>query len=149
MKQITRLFLLIIALSFYICSGYSQVKQRVHVIEISGEVDLGMASYVEHSAIEAEKDNAIILLHVNTFGGRVDAATRIRDAIFNAKVPLTIAFVDKRAISAGSLITLSAKKIAMASGASMGATTPDWNPDTGVITCKNGRGVGSVSIVHN
>ncbi len=105
-------------------SLHSQTKQAVHVIEISGEVDLGMVSYVEHSATQAEKDNAVILLHVNTFGGRVDAATRIRDAIFNAKVPLTIAFVDKRAISAGSLITLSAKKIAMASGATMGATTP-------------------------
>ena len=103
---------------------HGQSKQRVHVIEISGEVDLGMASYVEHAAAAAEKENAVILLHVNTFGGRVDAATRIRDAIFNAKVPLTIAFVDKRAISAGSLITLAAKKIAMAPGATMGATTP-------------------------
>jgi membrane-bound serine protease (ClpP class) len=103
---------------------HGQVKQKVHVIEISGEVDLGMASYVEHAASAAEKDNAVILLYVNTFGGRVDAATRIRDAIFNAKVPMTIAFVDKRAISAGSLITLSAKKIAMAPGATMGATTP-------------------------
>jgi len=110
--------------AFTLSSLYSQTKQPVHVIEISGEVDLGMASYVEHSAAEAEKDHAVIVLHVNTFGGRVDAATRIRDAIFNAKVPMTIAFVDKRAISAGSLITLSAKKIAMTLGATMGATTP-------------------------
>lgn len=103
---------------------HGQTKQKVHVIEISGEVDLGMASYVEHAAAEAEKENAVIVLHINTFGGRVDAATRIRDAVFNAKVPLTIAFVDKRAISAGSLIALAAKKIAMAPGATMGATTP-------------------------
>src|SRR2546422_6466379 len=109
---------------------FAQTKQKVHVIEISGEVDLGMASYVEHAAKEAEKENAVILLHVNTFGGRVDAATRIRDAVFNAKVPMTIAFVDKRAISAGSLITLSAKKIAMSSGASMGATTPGGQEGT-------------------
>jgi membrane-bound serine protease (ClpP class) len=106
------------------CTCFAQPKQKVHVIEISGEVDLGMASYVEHSAAEAEKEHAVILLHVNTFGGRVDAATRIRDAIFNAKVPMTIAFVDKRAISAGALITLSAKKIAMTPGASFGASTP-------------------------
>ncbi|MDP4219166.1 MAG: NfeD family protein [Bacteroidota bacterium] len=122
MKHLIRSILLLGVL----CTSllHAQTKQRVHVIEISGEVDLGMASYVEHAALEAEKDNAVILLHVNTFGGRVDAATRIRDAIFNAKVPMTIAFVDKRAISAGSLITLSAKKIAMAPGATMGATTP-------------------------
>ena len=42
----------------------------------------------------------------------------------NAKVPLTIAFVDKRAISAGSLISLAAKKIVMSSGSTMGAATP-------------------------
>src|SRR5579872_1794147 len=124
MQHLLRSFLLFGALSLCITSGYSQTSQRVHIIEISGEVDLGMASYVEHAASAAEKDNAVILLHVNTFGVRVDAATRIRDAIFNAKVPLTVAFVDKRAISAGSLITLAAKKIAMAPGATMGATTP-------------------------
>ncbi len=122
MKQFIFSFLFLAALSAPPLHG--QTKQKVHVIEIAGEVDLGMASYVEHSAAAAEKENAVILLHVNTFGGRVDAATRIRDAIFNAKVPMTIAFVDKRAISAGSLITLSAKKIAMSPGATMGATTP-------------------------
>ncbi|MFI5263628.1 MAG: nodulation protein NfeD [Candidatus Kapaibacterium sp.] len=124
MKHLLSSILFIGALCLCVSSGFTQSRQKVHVIEISGEVDLGMASYVEHSAKAAEKENAVILLHVNTFGGRVDAATRIRDAIFNAKVPLTIAFVDKRAISAGSLITLSAKKIAMAPGATMGATTP-------------------------
>jgi membrane-bound serine protease (ClpP class) len=102
----------------------AQPKQKVHIIDISGEVDLGMASYVEHAAASAQKENAVILLHVNTFGGRVDAATRIRDAIFNAKVPMTIAFIDSRAISAGALISLSAKKIAMNSGATFGASTP-------------------------
>lgn len=124
MKHLFRSILFFGALLFFATSALAQTKQKVHVIEISGEVDLGMASYLERAAVDAEKDNAIILLHVNTFGGRVDAATRIRDAIFNAKVPLTIAFVDKRAISAGSLITLAAKKIAMSSGATMGATTP-------------------------
>jgi membrane-bound serine protease (ClpP class) len=97
---------------------------RVLVIEIANEVDAGMASYVERSVAQAEKDHAVILLHVNTLGGALDAAIKIRDAILNAKVPLTIAFVDKRAISAGSLISLAAKKIVMSSGSTMGAATP-------------------------
>jgi membrane-bound serine protease (ClpP class) len=97
---------------------------RVLVIEIANEVDNGMASYVERAVEQAEKDHAVILLHVNTLGGRLDAAIKIRDAILNAKVPLTIAFVDKRAISAGSLITLAAQKIVMSSGSTMGAATP-------------------------
>lgn len=99
-------------------------NQKVHVISISTEVDLGMVSYVERAVAEAEKEHAVILLHVNTFGGRLDAATKIRDAILNAKVPMTIAFVDKRAISAGALITLAAQKIVMSSGSTMGTATP-------------------------
>ncbi len=104
-----------------------KIVAPVHVINIMNEVDLGMASYVESAVKQAEKKNAVILLHVNTLGGRLDAAIRIRDAILDAKVPLTIAFVDKRAISAGSLITLAAQKIVMSSGSTMGAATPIYS----------------------
>jgi membrane-bound serine protease (ClpP class) len=99
-------------------------RSQVVVIDIKGEVDLGMASYVERSIADAETKNAIIVLHVSTFGGRVDAAVQIRDQLLNAKVPITIAFIDKRAISAGALISLSAKKIVMSPGSSFGAATP-------------------------
>jgi membrane-bound serine protease (ClpP class) len=83
-----------------------------------------MASYVERSVKDAESRGIPIVLHINTFGGRVDAAVRIRDAVIAAKVPMTAAFIDKRAISAGALIALSCKKIAMAPGSSFGAVTP-------------------------
>ncbi|HEY6172014.1 MAG TPA: ATP-dependent Clp protease proteolytic subunit, partial [Candidatus Kapabacteria bacterium] len=95
-----------------------KATSQVVVIDIKEEVDLGMVSYVERAVAEAESKNATIVLHVNTFGGRVDAAVQIRDAILNAKVPMTIAFIDKRAISAGALISLSAKKIIMSPASS-------------------------------
>lgn len=99
-------------------------KRNVYVIEVTGEVDLGLGPYVQRVITEAGEDpTAVVLLHVNTFGGRVDVATEIKDAVINAGVP-TVAFVDKRAISAGALITLSADKIAMAPGGSIGAATP-------------------------
>lgn len=115
---------ILIFLSLILCSATIAQQHPVTVIHIKDEVDLGMVSYVERSVKEAEANHSVILLHVNTFGGRVDAATQIRDAIINARVPMTIAFVDKRAISAGALITLAARKIAMAPGASLGAVTP-------------------------
>ncbi|MEI8135281.1 MAG: NfeD family protein [bacterium] len=111
-------------LALVVATVHAQPKKKVHVIEISGEVDLGMASYVEHATRDAVKEHAVILLHVNTFGGRVDAATRIRDAIISANVPTTIAFIDSRAISAGALISLAAKKIIMSPAATIGASTP-------------------------
>jgi membrane-bound serine protease (ClpP class) len=72
---------------------------------------------------EAEKDNAsAIIFKINTFGGRVDAATQIKDAIIGTDL-LTIAFINNRAISAGALIALSCKKIIMVPGSSIGAAT--------------------------
>ena len=111
------------ALAFLLFIGGTVVSPVV-VIDINDEVDLGMVSYVKRAVADAESKNATIVLHVNTFGGRVDAAVQIRDPILNAKVPMTIAFIDKRAISAGALISLSAKKIIMSPGSSIGAVTP-------------------------
>jgi len=110
-------------LAFLLFLGGTAVAQVV-VIDIKEEVDLGMVSYVKRAVADAESKNATIVLHVNTFGGRVDAAVQIRDAILNADVPMTIAFIDKRAISAGALISLSAKKIIMSPASSIGAVTP-------------------------
>lgn len=116
-----RIILLIVA--FLIALGISASNKKVYVARIDGEIDLGMAPYLKRVISEAEKNSAsAIIFHINTFGGRVDAATQIKDAILNSKVK-TIAFIDKRAISAGALIALSCEKIVMVPGSSMGATT--------------------------
>ncbi|MBL0333679.1 MAG: ATP-dependent Clp protease proteolytic subunit [Chlorobiota bacterium] len=97
---------------------------KIYILEIKNEVDLAMSMYVKRGILEAENNNANgILLHINTFGGRLDAATDIKDALLNTKINV-YSFVDKRAISAGSLICLTAKKIAMSQGSSIGAATP-------------------------
>jgi membrane-bound serine protease (ClpP class) len=99
-------------------------EQKIYVIEITNEVDLGLPPYVRRVLDEARDNHgAAIVLHVNTFGGRVDVATELKDAILNSKIPV-LAYVDKRAISAGALITLCASKIAMAPGGTIGAATP-------------------------
>lgn len=97
--------------------------QKVYYGDIDGEIDLGMSPYVIRVVSEAEKNNAdAIIFRINTFGGRLDAATQIKDAILGTKI-LTIAFINNRAISAGALISLSCDKIVMAPGSSMGAST--------------------------
>jgi membrane-bound serine protease (ClpP class) len=97
--------------------------QTVYVARIDGDIDLGLAPYINRVINEATEKNAdAIIFEINTFGGRVDAATQIKDAILQCSIP-TIAFVHNRAISAGALITLSCKYIVMAPGSSIGATT--------------------------
>ena len=98
-------------------------EREVALVSIEGMIDGGIAAFVERAVTEADAQGVdAIVFEINTFGGRVDAATEIRDAIMNAR-STTIAWVNKRAISAGALITLSAEKVVMAGGASIGAAT--------------------------
>jgi membrane-bound serine protease (ClpP class) len=94
-------------------------------------IDLGLAPFVQRILHEATAaDAAAVILEINTFGGRVDAAVLIRDALLQARVR-SVAFVNKRAISAGALISLAAETIAMAEGGTIGAATPVTMGDPG------------------
>ena len=96
----------------------------VYVLPIEGMIDLGLAPFVRRVLEEAQTSGAAaVVLEINTFGGRVDAAVQIRDALLSSRVR-TIAYVNPRAISAGALISLAAEKIAMAGGGTIGAATP-------------------------
>lgn len=108
---------------FILFSFVISAQEKVYYANIEGDIDLGLAPYIRRVVSEAEANFAsAIIFRINTFGGRVDAATQIKDAILNSKIK-TIAFIDKRAISAGALIALSCEKIVMVPGASMGAST--------------------------
>ncbi|MGB0603870.1 MAG: NfeD family protein [Candidatus Latescibacterota bacterium] len=93
-------------------------------MKLEGMIDPGVSAFVERVIEDAEANEVdAIVFEIDTFGGRVDAATVIRDAILDSEA-LTIAFINKRAISAGALISLACDKIVMAPAATMGATTP-------------------------
>ncbi len=102
-----------------------QAQTVYHVnIKLEGMIDPGVSAFIERVIEDAEADEVdAIVFEIDTFGGRVDAATVIRDAILDANA-LTIAFVNKRAISAGALISLACDKIVMTQASTMGATTP-------------------------
>jgi len=96
----------------------------VYVVPVEGVIDLGLAPFITRVLDEAQGESAAaVILGINTFGGRVDAAVLIRDALLRTPVR-TIAFVNKRAISAGALIGLAATTIAIAEGGTIGAATP-------------------------
>ena len=115
-----KIFLLI---SVLFLTNINFAQNKIYVAKIEGMIDLGLAPYIQRVVKEASDNSAkAIIFKINTFGGRVDAATQIKDAILNSKVK-TIAFIDKRAISAGALISLSCNEIVMVPGAAIGATT--------------------------
>lgn len=99
-------------------------RRVVLVAPVDGTIDMATAPFVSRVLDEAERvDAAAVVLEIDTFGGRLDAAVAIRDRVLASGVP-TVAFVHPRAISAGALISLAAETIAVSDGATLGAATP-------------------------
>ncbi len=67
-------------------------------------------------------DADYLLLHLNTYGGRVVEADSIKTRLLNSPVPVYV-FIDPNAASAGALISIACSKIYMSPSATMGAAT--------------------------
>ena len=65
----------------------------------------------------------MVVLDIDTFGGYVDAAIAIKNTVIAQSLE-TLAFVDGKAISAGSLIAFSGKQLVMMPGSTIGAAEP-------------------------
>ncbi len=101
------------------------------VVPIDGTVDDGMAHLVERAVATANDDHArALVLDVNSTGGLLEDAFRIKDAIYTAKEPV-IAYISRRAYSSAALISMASNTIVMAPGASIGAAQP--HPTTAEI----------------
>ncbi len=72
------------------------------------------------AAYEAKAD--LIFIHMNTYGGLVDAADSIRTKILGSKIPVYV-LIDNNAASAGALISIACDSIYMVEGANIGAAT--------------------------
>lgn len=103
-------------------SGISlAATELVYRIPIRGEINPGMASFVNQGISEAEDDGAdLIIFEIDTYGGLVDSGIKVRDSIFQAG-PETVTYVASRAWSAGALIALAGEKMAILEGGSIGA----------------------------
>ena len=121
--KINKQILLLTIYYFVNATNLHSANQVVYRVPIQGVIDLGLPTFIERIIDEAEKNQAqAIIFDIDTFGGRVDAATQIKDAILDSDV-LTVAFINRRAISAGALISLSCEKIYMTGGGTIGAAT--------------------------
>lgn len=95
----------------------------VFVVPVSGMIDNGLARYITRAVGDADaRDAALTVFEIDTFGGLVDAADKIRKTLLDAPMP-TVAMIDKNAASAGALISYAADRIVMVPGASIGAAT--------------------------
>ncbi len=93
----------------------------VYKIPVKGEIDPGLVNLIRKGISEAENAGAdAIIFEIDTYGGLVDSAIKIKDDIFAMKIP-SITYVSGRAWSAGALIALAGQKLVMKKGTSIGA----------------------------
>lgn len=124
MKTISILaFTVILACIAPFISATEASRPLVYTIDIKKEISNTTRLYLSNGLAEAKALGAdAILIHMNTYGGLVDAADSMRTAILYNPIPVYV-FIDNNAASAGALISIACKKIYMRKGANIGAAT--------------------------
>jgi membrane-bound serine protease (ClpP class) len=99
-------------------------KGDVVVVLLRGEVTPSLLAFLRRAVKTAESNEAsAIIFDLNTYGGRLDTATDIVNALNHTKIP-TYTFINTNAGSAGSLIAIGTQHIYMAPVSAIGAAAP-------------------------
>src|SRR5215813_8732402 len=99
-------------------------KGDVVVIPLRGEVAPSLLAFLRRAVKTAESNEAsAIIFDMNTYGGRLDTAADIVNALNQTKIP-TYTFINTNAGSAGALIAIATQHIYMAPVSAIGAAAP-------------------------
>ena len=116
-----RLILLLVACVSLLTPAYAG---DVFVIPVKGEITQAQFFFLRRGVKQAETAGAsAIILDMDTYGGELDAATQMLEALFSTKIP-TLTYIDTNAGSAGALVALSTNRIYMAPVSAIGAAAP-------------------------
>lgn len=100
-----------------------KAQTKVYYFPITEDIAKPAVMRVEKALDEAKRVDAdLVVVRINTFGGELDAADKIRTAFLQSELPI-YAYIDNNAASAGALISISCDSIYMHSGSSIGAAT--------------------------
>jgi hypothetical protein len=96
----------------------------VVVVPLDSEVSRAQFYFLRRALKEAERQQAsAFIIEMDTYGGDVKAAIDNMDALMKTTVP-TYTYINPRAISAGSMISLATQQIYMSPTAVIGASAP-------------------------
>lgn len=124
-KKIFVIFTIIFAI-FISKNIYSQENTKIYVIKKLEfqEINRWYAAYIKKAIKKAEIEGAsLIILELDTPGGLLSSALSIKNYIIESDIPV-VAYINKNALSAGALISLSCASIYMSDGSIIGAATP-------------------------
>lgn len=98
-------------------------QDKVYILELRDEIHASSARYISRGIEEAQAQKAaLLIIDLDTYGGRIDYADSIRGDILQAGMP-TAVFINRNAGSAGAVISIACDSIYMAPGANIGAAT--------------------------
>ena len=101
----------------------SKRKQIIYYFKLHEDIMPAASRRVSNAVDEANAIKAdVIIMELDTYGGRVDVADSIRSMLLNAK-PLTVSYIINNAASAGALISIACDSIYMREAATIGAVT--------------------------
>ena len=123
MKKYQVLSILVLLFSAFSIKAVAQQEKSAYVIDIKQDIDKSSAHKLRLGLEKArEMDTDFVILHLNTYGGAVDAADSMRAMIMNFPRPI-ISFIDIQACSAGALISIACDSVYMNHGSTFGAAT--------------------------
>jgi membrane-bound serine protease (ClpP class) len=99
-------------------------KGDVVVVPLRGEVAPSLLAFLRRAVKTAESNEAsAIIFKMNTYGGRIDTAAEIVNALNQTKIP-TYTFINTNAGSAGAIIAVATQHIFMTPVSAIGAAAP-------------------------
>src|SRR5947207_92131 len=107
----------------------AQAREVIHkgdvvVVPLRGEVAPSLLAFLRRAVKTSESNEAsAIIFEMNTYGGRLDTATDIVNALNQTKIP-TYTFINTNAGSAGALIAIATQHIYMSPVSAIGAAAP-------------------------
>lgn len=128
-KKMFMVLMILMILILNPIASFGETNGDVFVIPINGNIDKATYQFVERELNNIEKLNPkAIIFEIDTYGGYIDEAEKIKNLIVKVEVP-TISFVNTKAESAGVLLTISSDHIVMSEGSTIGSAEPIPNTE--------------------
>lgn len=126
MLKLPRFLLFPLALALGAAPALPAAYERPYLIPKLEYQEIGpwYELYLRKAMQEAVKSRAdVLILEIDTPGGRVDTALKLVNRLLDFEGDLVV-FVNKNAISAGALLSLTGRRVYVSSGGVIGASTP-------------------------
>lgn len=115
--------LLSLMMSWLVLATFAEDKTKIYLFKLEEDIAQPAVMRVEKALEKAKENNSdLVIMQLNTFGGELAAADKIRTMLLQSEIPVW-AYINNNAASAGALISIACERIYMHSGSSIGAAT--------------------------